>query len=447
MRYTFFNTKGSIMVMAMVILATLTFLATYFLSFTITGAKMTQSYELSTRAYYMAEAGLAEAIFKLQKDPVWQAAFETMPTIEDPLCAGWSISPLTRVSVLELGGSYTVSVVNLGCAKAEISSIGTVTYGDATGRKVAKTQVYKAMGNVVSEFGIFSGGSSENIEFKSSNPVRIHNGSLFSNNLLKVKNESQVSVDNKALAANDILIDNDAQLNAISCAKNICQEGCEAISECPPDSVSLPPLDFDSDEPTSYLSQAQQGDCSSVRQDGQSNCLFTPAQFTKIMWDNYPSLSLPVGATVYVAGDINISASQTVTVNGILAADGNINLGNNLCWMYSAFPYVRCGNPNIVVLSPGAGQSSGLLAEGKVNVSNYLNSLNVQGLIYAGEEAKFSSLNHQTEIHGGVVGRKLTFSSLWNGFDVYLDPDMIVNTFHDVQYSPTITIDHWEENY
>lgn len=435
------------MVMAMIILATMIFLATYFLSFTITGAKTTQSYELSTKAYYLAEAGLAEAIFKLQKDPVWQAAFETMPTAEDPECAGWSISPLARTSVLESGGSYTVSVVNLGCAKAEISSVGAVAYGEATARKKAKTQVYKAMGNVVSEFGIFSGGSSENIEFSSVNPARIHNGSLFSNNLLKIKKESQVSVDNKALAANDILVDSDAQLNAISCAKNICQAGCEPTSECPPDSVSLPPLDFDSDEPTSYLSQAKQSSCAAVRQDGKSNCFFTPAEFTKVMWDSYPSLSLPVGTTVYVAGDIKISASQTVTVNGILATDGNINLGNNLCWMYPAFPYVRCGNPSVIVVSPGVGQSSGLLAQGKVSASSYLNSLNVQGLIYAGEEAKFSSLNNPTEIHGGLVGRKLIFSSLWNGFDIYLDPEMIVNTFHNVQYSPTITIDHWEENY
>jgi len=435
------------MVMAMIILGTMIFLAAYFLSFTIAGAKTTQSYELSTKAYYLAEAGLAEAIFKLQEDPIWRAAFETMPTAEDPECVGWSISPLTRTSVLESGGSYTVSVVNLGCAKAEISSVGAVTYGEATARKVAKTQVYKAMGNVVSEFGVFSGGPSENIEFSSVNPARIHNGSLFSNNLLKIKNESQVFVDNKALAANNILVDDDAQLLAISCAKNICQTGCEAISECPPESVSLPPLDFDSAEPASYLSQAEQSDCGSVRQDGQSNCFFTPAEFTKVMWDSYPALSLPIGATVYVAGDVNISASQTVTVNGILATDGNIDLGTNLCWMYSAFPYVRCGNPRVIVVSPGAGQSSGLLAQGKVNVSSYLNSLTVQGLIYAGGEAKFSSLNNPTEIHGGLVGRKLTFSSLWNSFDIYLDPEMIVNTFHNAQYSPTITIDHWEENY
>ena len=435
------------MVMAMIILSTLIFLATYFLSFTITGAKTTQSYELSTRAYYLAEAGLAEAIFKLQKDPVWQVAFETMPTVEDPECVGWSISPLARTSVLESGGSYTVSVVNLGCAKAEITSVGEVIYGEATARKVAKTQVYKAMGNAVSEFGIFSGGSSENIEFSLASPMHIHNGSLFSNNLLKIKKESQVFVDNKALAANDILVDSDAQLLAISCAKNICQEGCQVISECPPDSVSLPPLDFDLSTSTSYLSQAKQSDCSSVRQDGKSNCLFTTAEFEKIMWDSYPSLSLPVNTIVYEAGDINISASQTMTVTGVLATDGNINLGNNLCWMYSVFPYVRCGNPRVIVVSPGVGQSSGLLAKGKVNVSSYLNSLNVQGLIYAGGEAKFSSLSNPTEIHGGVVGRKLSFSSIWNGFDIYLDPDMMINTFHNAQYSPTITVDHWEENY
>ena len=435
------------MVMAMIILGTMIFLATYFLSFTISGAKITQSYELSAKAYYLAESGLAEAIFKLQKDPVWQAVFETMPTTEDPLCAEWSISPLIRDSVLELGGSYVVTVVNLGCAKAEISSVGTVAYGEAAGRKVAKTQVYKAMGNVVSEFGVFSGGSSENIEFSATNPMHIHGGSLFSNNLLKVKNQSQVSVDNKALAANNILIDNNAQLLATSCAKNICQEGCRSISECPPESVSLPPLDFDVSTSTSYLALALQSNCAATRQDGKTNCFFTPAEFEKVMWDSYPLFSLPANATVYVAGDVKILASQTVTINGILASDGNVDVGDNLCWTYSAFPYVRCGNPRVIALAPGAGQFSGILAKGKVNVSNYLNSLTVQGLIYAGGEAKFSSLSNSTVIRGGVVGRKLSFSSLWNGFDIYLDSDMVVDIFQNAQYSPTITIDHWEEDY
>jgi len=68
-------------------------------------------------------------------------------------------------------------------------------------------------------------------------------------------------------------------------------------------------------------------------------------------------------------------------------------------------------------------------------------------LVYSGDETKLSSVAAPIVIQGGVVVKKLTLSSLWNGIDIYLDSDVIVDTFGNPQYSPLITVDHWEEKY
>ena len=441
--------KGSILLLTILVLSVLTVLASYFMSFTITGSHMAKSYELSAKSYYLAESGLAEAIYKLKNDPIWKNAFETLPTEQDPLCSVWAISPLERPSAFGPGAGYNVVINNLGCAQAEIISTGEIILGDSVGRKVVKIEVYKAMASPLIQYGLFTGGSSENIEINSVNPLRIHNGSLFSNNLLKVKGASSVFVDNKALAAGNILVDWGSSLSATTCSANLCEAGC-ASDECPPGNVSVPGLDFNSTSATSYYSRAVQSDCSSARMDGKINCVFTPAEFEKMLWDNYPELSLPSGQVVYVTGDANIQAGQDLIINGVLAANRDINLGANLCWSRPEFPFVRCGNTRVALSRPSGGLS-GLLAQRKINTGMWLGfggaALNVEGLIYAGDEAKFASVGATITVRGAVVARKVIFSSLWNNVDIYLEPDIVAAAFLGSEYSPIATIDHWEERY
>jgi len=438
----------------MIILGVMMFLAACLMSFTLVGFKTTESYELSTKVYYLAEAGLSEAIFKLKNDATWQSAFETMPTEEDPYCSGWSIAPYARSSALGDDNIYEITVDNLGCAQAAITVLAKINSGEGVARKVVKANVFKAIGSPISQYNIFTGGASENLEISATNPLRVHNGSLFSNSILKVKDGSLVQVDGKALAHGNILLLSGGQIQGPSCGSNICEDGCDVSTECPPADVALPPLDLNSSSPASYISRAQNSNCSSVRSDGKISCLFTSAEFEQMLWQHYPQLSLPVNAVVYITGDVNIRAGQELTVNGVLAAGRDINLGASLCWARSEFPYVRCGSSRVTVLRPGVPEDnlpSGLLAYRKINASSWLgfgsSALNVNGLVYSGDETKLSSVAAPIVIQGGVVVKKLTLSSLWNGIDIYLDSDVIVDTFGNPQYSPLITIDHWEEKY
>ena len=442
--------NGSVLIFAILLLATMLLLSSYFISFSLTGSRMSQSQIYAAKSYYLAETGIQEAIFKLKNDDSWKNAFETLTTVDDPTCSSWSISPYKRSPALFENGAYEIGIENLGCVKAEITSTSTITFSSGRiAQRVVKIKVFKAMGNPISDFSIFTGGSSENIYIKSTDPLNIYSGDLFSNNNINIKYSSKVNVDNKALANNQINVSSDSELNAITCSADVCDVGCATSTECPPAEVSMPPLDFNF-----YRQAAENSDCSFLRTDGKTNCLFKSKEFEKLMWQNYPGLSLPEEAVTYIRGDINIRAGQILTVNGVLVADRDIEIGKDNCWTSSEYPFLRCGSSRVIVNRPGLPEENkpaGILAKRKIKTGSWLGfgtrALDINGLIYAGDEVKISSVEAFIEIHGGIASRKFKSSSMWEGIDIYLDPDVITDTFGDPEYSSVITIDHWEEEY
>jgi len=451
-RYNNEREKGVILIFAILVLSIILFTSIYFISFSLTGSKISLSQANATKAYYLAEAGVEEAIFKLKNDASWKNAFETQPTIEDPNCSSWSIPDYERNPVLFDQGSYKISIENLGCARAKITSISAIIIeGKKIAQRVIKTEVFKSINtdNNISNFGIFTSGSSENITISSVSPFNIHNGSIFSNNKIKLQFSSDVNVDEKALANNKIDISSwpfTSYLNASSiCANNICEGDCS--EGCPPAEVLMPKLGFNS-----YLQASKNNDCSLIRTDGETNCYFSSSEkFEKMLWDNYPDIIL--NGVIYVNGDINIRAGQDMVVNGTLVSgEGkNINIGEENAWFRSEWPYVRYGSCNIKIYRPSENSPSGILAQKKINIGGWLGtgaeSLYIEGLVYSGHEMKVSSINAPIEIHGGIATSKFTLSSMWNGVDIYLDSDAIIDTFGNSEYSPVISINHWEEEY
>ncbi|MDD4989801.1 MAG: hypothetical protein PHW31_00625 [Candidatus Pacebacteria bacterium] len=451
-----YRVKGSVLILAILVLGLMVFLAAYFISFGLTGAGMAHNQKFASQSYYLAEAGVEEAIFKLKNDTVWKSAFETLSTPSDLNCSSWSISPYQRSSALFSNGSYYITINNLGCAKAEIVSLALLDMGGGKkAQRVVKVKVFKAVGSTISDYGIFTGGPSENIDITFTSPLRVHNGNFFVNNNLQVKFFSNVTIDKKALAGGNVNIDGSSQLNSTStCSKNMCQSKCNAAVECPPAPKEMPPLDFDSDDPNSFLSRAKASDCGSLRHDGKINCVFTPAEFESALWQNYPIIVFSTSSFVYVTGDVNIRAGQNVTVIGALVAERDISLGESFCWSRSEPPYLRCGNATVKVIRPGTPDDnlpSGLFAERKFSSGGFLGigtaSLDVHGIIHSGDELKISSVLAPIRVEGAIAARKISLSSIWQNFDVYLDSDVIADTFIGTSYAPMITVDHWEEEY
>jgi len=438
--------KGVILIVAFLTLGILLLLGVYFLSFTLTDSRISKSQVSATQTYYLAEAGVNEAIWKLKNDSIWKNNFETNPD--------WESEVVTRDPALFPGGSYQFKVENFDNAYGEITSTAKLLLSEGKfAQRIVKTKVFKAQGSPLSDYNILAGGPSENIYISSTSPLNIHNGSIFANNNINIKYGSVVNVDSKALAGNNINVSGNSQLNAAQgrCSKNYCTiENCtESPEQCPPASVSMPPIDFDSISPSSYLNLAKSSDCSLIRTDGKTNCVFTLQEFEDLMWSNQ-DLTLPSDTVTYITGDINIRADQILRVDGVLVADRDLNIGDDLCWTSKNPPYLRCGSSQLIITRPGTPEDdkpAGLLVKRKINSSEWVASLNITGLIYAGDEMKLISLGAAVEIHGGIAVRKFTLSSLWQGVNIYLDSDVVADTFKQPIYSPVITVEHWEESY
>ncbi len=441
-----FSKKCFISLLALLVLGFLLLIASYFSIAALTEMKISDSYIKSSQGYYLAEAGINEAIWKLKNDgttldgdPAWKNEFTT-----EPNCQNFSAS-FTRTNILYPNSSYTVSIKNLECAKGEIVATAKITLGgEKEVQRVVKTKVFKARNqSPVAGMGIFAGGTTEDISFLAG-LMNLYNGSIFSNRNLDMQLASTLNVpDGYVLTVNNIYksllsdINSDGMCPQKYCdiwgCRDYCSSGC---SKCPPDSITMPMIDFDSNNPydgvESYKEKAQ-----------AAGTLYTSAQFENMLWNN-ANLTLNNEVT-YVTGPITLRGNRNLTVNGILVADGTISIGEELCWIRGWFPW-PCGNSKITI-NHTSGKPSGILTKGKISVGLYANQINITGLVYANDEFSLASMPQSFNITGGMIARKLSLVSIWQALNVTLNDEIVREATGLPTYSPVVQVEHWEETY
>jgi len=412
--------NGFVLITATIVVASLIVLVLRTTSFTTTELKISDSHRIAVQTYYLAESGIAEAIWLIKNNPTWKNNFETDPN--------WSIT-YTRDPALYPNGSYQIQINNIDQAHGEIISTGYIAFGQTNSQRVVKTTVYKALGDSpISDNAHFADGNTD----ISGSLVNVYDGSSFTNGNLLLNFWSTLNVDNDVSATGNI---NEHWTSTINATNQI--EGA--------DPVLMPAISFDDlDDPDSYINQA--------------TVVYSEDDFEDLMWDN-PELSLP-GPITYVDGDIDIMANQELEINGLLVAEGDIEVGKNTVWC--CWDWTRCGRSDITISaisdSPGVGppggggppgqrSPSGLLAKGKIDFELCLDSFNAEGLVYANDQINILSLSGDFNLIGGTISRKLTITSIWEGINITRNSDAIISTISDPTYSPVVTVEHWEEEY
>ncbi len=441
-----FQEKGVVLIVSVLILGVLLTLGAYFLTFTLTESRISKSQIAGIQDYYLAEAGVNEAIWKLKNDPEWKSNFETFP---------WSAN-FSRSGNLLSGSSYQVQIQNSDYARGQI--IATSSLNLALGKaaqRVVKTKVFKAFGSLTGEGAVFSGGSSENIDISASR-VNIYDGDLFSNHNLDIKWLSDVNVfdnpeteilEGKVLVAGNLNVSQNSTLDATAtCSKppSLCQGDCP--EGCPPNAISMPMVDFDSGDANSYKSKAS-----------TTGSIYTDAEFADLLWQVGQDGTLTLNNEVtYVTGSIDLKGGRRLVIDGVLVADGTVNIGEVECWTNKG--QKDCGYDQITITDPGVGKPSGLLTKAKINFGLYssFQDINITGLIYANDEAKLVSLPRNFQIAGGLLARKVAITSAWASIDIHLNNSIIIEGIwggtkppegEKPPYSPVVTIEHWEESY
>ena len=431
--------KGVIVIITFLALGTILLLGTYFLSFTISELKIAQSQELGTKTHSLAEAGIAEAVWKLQHDNSWSDNFT-----REPGCHDWQAS-FERENHLFDKSYYLVSIENLECGRGVITSTAKIFVSqEKFSQRVIKVTLYKTTGDPIDVFAIFSGQlrPGTNIIIEGGSEVLVKNGDVFSGHQVIVTGDSSLEVEGRVLAGHQIV--QDGQVIALAkCAGNICDPEDLCEEECPADSVEIPAIDFDSVEnPNSLLNRAQSAqdnlECE-VLGNGvavSSKCVFTRMEFRNLLRDvgNNGTLTLNNDIT-YVTGRVEVPASRNLVINGILAADGHVNIMEN---------------SQVTVTDNGGSLSAGILAKDKIHFNENSQLNEFVGLLYSLDYIKMDNLAGQAQIRGAVMASDHVMIEGTN-VEITLDGQVVNNvlyfTSHQDEDSPVIAIEHWEEAY
>lgn len=465
--------KGVAVIITFLTLGVLLLLGFYFLNFTLTESKISKSQVTGTQTYYLAEAGIAEAIWKLKNDPEWKTNFET-----EPGCRTWSAS-FSKNGVLFTNGSYQVQIKNSDCARGQIISTAKLNLpGGKTSQRIIKTKVLKTIGSLTWDSAVFSGGTSENIEIMFSK-LNIYNGNLLSNHNLDIKYDSEVRVydnpDTSSILEGQVLVNGnitvkDSTLDncEVKCAKNVCEQCLnqthnEICEVCPSDIISMPMVDFDSKDPNSYQNQTQTaqntGQCSVLCNEVlcSTKCVFTTSEFEDLLWQVGKEGTLTLNNKItYVTGPIELRGGRNLRINGTLVADDSLDIGERSCWTRGGRK--DCGFSQITITDPGIGIPSGLLTKSKINFGPYssFQDIEIVGLVYANDEIRLVSLPLSFNLTGGMLARKIALTSIWSPLNIYLDNLIISEGIwagplppegEKPPYSPVVTVEHWEESY
>lgn len=475
--------QGTVIIITFLILMALLLLGSYFLIFTLTESRISKNQEAGVQTYYLAEAGINEAIWKLGNDDIiadGDLAWET--DFVDCAIQNWTAGFSRSFAD---GSSYQVTIQNSVCARGKIISTSTVLLPQGrTAQRKIKTAVFRALASPVEDSGVLSGGSSENVDIKFSR-LRIYDGNLFSNHNLDIKGASAVEVyddpatlddpetpeienlEGQVLAVGNLNKSVASTLTAeATCAKDVCTEKClPAGSGCPPDSVSVPLVDFDSSSPNSFKTRAQTAQdnlqcevlCNSVSCATQPNkCIYSASEFEDLLWEVGEAGTLTLNNVItYVTGNVDLRGGRHLVVNGTLAADGNIYIGEKYSWTRGGRK--DQGFSQITINRPIAQSPSGVLTKRKINFGLYssFQPINITGIVYANDEVSIISMPDSFNVVGAVIARKLSLISLWQWLNITLDNDIILyglgykidSQVIEPIFSPVITIDHWEELY
>ncbi len=463
------NEKGTIVIISSIVVGILMILSVYFLSSTVTETKISNSIESAQTAYYLAEAGINEGIWKLNNDLTWNENFISESLNPDINGNYWEDSFSREIGA----GFYSVTIKNSSRGKGELTAISEVPFLGKNARREIKVTIFRGLESPTEDASVFSGGHGANIIINHSNLV-VTDGNLFSNHNLILSGDTDLAVydnpnseklEGKVLSTQNINVSGNSQISEYTeiCSRNICTEECQ---NCPPESIPVPMVDFDSESEYSFFSRAQSSQnnnqcsifCDTAEDFYQcsDSCVFNSNQFEDLLWEVGEGGTLIVENEVtYVTGNLELKGGKNLIIDGILVSDGNIEIGDKYSWNNKGDK--REGFSNIEIVVSDEENPSGLLSKRNIRFGNYslTNDSEIKGVIYAGDSIEMVGVPHKLKIIGAVISRRVFFSTIWEEMEVVLDNDRIIKGLgYQVKgeiiqpyFSPIIRVDHWEEVY
>jgi hypothetical protein len=406
MEETYNNKKsGFLLISSLFILTTMIIIVSFYLSAIIQEVKVATIVDTAPQAYYLAEAGVQEAFWKLQNDATYKTNFETDPN--------WSTS-FTRNDSLVTGGSYTVSIVNQDLAKAIITATSTIDVRDTQAQRVVEVGVFKAINDdPITATTLIANNDIRGI----GSNVSVIGGEIFANNDIDLSFFSTWSTDQTAKAVSDADVSVSSSLTA---TLGVFDQNSPPV----PVSILIPELDFDSTATSSYKSLADQ--------------VYTSSEFRNLLKD-FPVTTL-TGIT-YVTGNVYIKKNQSLTIDGLLIADGSIGVGSGFSFS---------GTAATLTVNKIVDEPSGVLSKKNITIGGFSSDVDIDGLVYAGGNFIVTDgiwENVDTDIEGAIIAQDIKILMSWDPTVMTLNEDYILEALGEPLVSQILFINHWEEEF
>ncbi|HLD11636.1 MAG TPA: hypothetical protein VJB91_01915 [Patescibacteria group bacterium] len=196
--------KGYSLITVIFIVAILLFLVSVGMNLVVNELKISKSQQGSVEAYYMAEAGIREALWRFQHDETdhWKVKFEQntlQPSVD-------MIEKALRNDELDLGRSYEVTAQSLNMPgedpKVEIISIGYSKVAGGESKRKIKVKAYKALSSggpfILPNAALFAADETtadDDFAIENRSQLTISQGGIFSNGNVILRDPVNVSED------------------------------------------------------------------------------------------------------------------------------------------------------------------------------------------------------------------------------------------------------------
>ena len=401
------NKKGTTLLVTMLLMSVVFFLGIYFLNFSLIEKRISEGQSRGVSTYHLAEAGIQHMIWKLKHDPDYKDNFETDRDWE---------AEFEQNSPFGGNGHYTVSIENTGLAEGDIESVGQIIDSQGkTSQRIVKTTVYKAATSspALDGYALFA---DNNIDI-SLTRVSVPTSSVHANNDINIGGPgTEVYVENDLGAVNRI---------STSFLSNLTVEG-EIMDSYdyspPPEELEIPPVSFSNpDDPESYINRA--------------DVIYTEREFRDLLNDHSGGELVLDDDIIYVDGDVRIRQNIDLVIQGLLVSEGNMDVG------------FTCGHWTSVDIVPRESSPSGLMANGNIRFRQCLNESDIKGVIYATKDIRMNNFSGDVRFEGGMYARNINIFSNWQDNTMIFNKNIVSETLQQTEFSPVVTVEHWEEEY
>lgn len=360
-------------------------------------AKVSRSQQEGVTAYYVADSGIADALWRLNNNA----------TYNTKLLNGTLNVTYTATNVPQAGQGYTVTMVTgaQGAGYADVSVDATSNNGTFTARRQVITSVFAGQpnSNQIGTNGVMTGG---NFATKSGvSSFNINNGGLYARgNVTFAQSNVSVAAQYK-IAASGTYSASGSNIWATVSASNVPPA---------PTQLSVPGLNF-----SNYAATA--------------SVTYTPTAFIQAI-KAAGNVKDFYGAITYISGNLNLDASlknASIGIHGLLVVDGNFTIPNGT------------SNITINVYDPG-NSVSGIVASKNVSIS--AGNSNINGVLYAAGTMSLTSLSSFNVSGAMISASDMTFTSI-SGINVNFLSRYTDAVFGVSGAAQALAVQHWEEEY